>query len=321
MACDGCLDDLRDLILNCTDLTALRGYISEAMERLCAERCRGQLITLGLDPQADPEAATEEAFPELPTCECSLLILHDTNDVPYLSANNGLTWVRFPDMRHNITTSNPTVNDDSADGYSIGSRWINTATDTEFVCVDATLGAAVWVQTTNENQVMVEIASGKLGVAAATIDITGIPQTYHDLILVLRLRCTAANTGMTLRFNGDSGANYAYKEAEFSGTLSIIDAVNQTQGVYGRAMTASSATAGYFASLEIRIPDYYRDDITKIAQHINSYFPNATSTVYSTGNVGWENVTDGIDQITLTPSAGNFAIGSSWVLYGVGSPS
>ena len=42
-------------------------------------------------------------------------------------------------------TVNPTVNDDNTLGYSEQSHWVNTATDTVFVCVDATTGAAVWV--------------------------------------------------------------------------------------------------------------------------------------------------------------------------------
>lgn len=45
-------------------------------------------------------------------------------------------------------TTDPAVTDDSASGYSIGSRWINVATDHEFVCTDATQGAALWVDTT-----------------------------------------------------------------------------------------------------------------------------------------------------------------------------
>lgn len=317
MACDGCLDDLRDLIAACTDITALRGYINEAMGRLCADRCRGQLTTPGLSPLSDPEDATEEAFPEMPTCDCALLILHDTDNRMYLSADNGLSWLRYPDTKHNITTTDPTVNDDSSEGYSVGSRWINTASDTEFVCVDASVGAAVWVRTTNESQALEVIASGILGVAAANIDITGIPQTYHDLILVLRLRCSANTNTVNLQFNGDSGANYAVHEAIF-GAATTSSLVNQTQAAMARGMTPSSATAGYFASVEIRIPAYYRDDITKLAQYFDSYFTNATTHEYRVGSIGWENTTDGIDQITLTPSSGNFAAGSSWVLYGVG---
>src|SRR5690606_7361617 len=44
----------------------------------------------------------------------------------------------------------PTVNDDSSEGYSVGSRWVRTTgaplLNHEWVCVDATPGAAVWRQ-------------------------------------------------------------------------------------------------------------------------------------------------------------------------------
>ena len=47
-----------------------------------------------------------------------------------------------------VATTDPTVNEDANDGYSPGSRWINTTLDKEFVCLDATVGAAVWTETT-----------------------------------------------------------------------------------------------------------------------------------------------------------------------------
>jgi len=41
-------------------------------------------------------------------------------------------------------TTNPGVGDDSADGYSEGSLWVNTSTNTIYFCADPALGAAVW---------------------------------------------------------------------------------------------------------------------------------------------------------------------------------
>lgn len=38
----------------------------------------------------------------------------------------------------------PDANDDSASGYAVGSIWINTTEDTFWVCVDASVGAAIW---------------------------------------------------------------------------------------------------------------------------------------------------------------------------------
>lgn len=41
---------------------------------------------------------------------------------------------------------NPTINDDSADGYSIGTIWLNNSTGDAFISVDDAVGAAVWEQ-------------------------------------------------------------------------------------------------------------------------------------------------------------------------------
>lgn len=41
-------------------------------------------------------------------------------------------------------TADPTVSDDSASGYSVGSRWINTTTGVQFICTDPANGTAVW---------------------------------------------------------------------------------------------------------------------------------------------------------------------------------
>jgi hypothetical protein len=50
-------------------------------------------------------------------------------------------------VKNNFTaTTNPTVNDDTGDGYEVGSRWINTNTDTLFTCLDASSGAAIWLE-------------------------------------------------------------------------------------------------------------------------------------------------------------------------------
>lgn len=46
------------------------------------------------------------------------------------------------------SAANPGTGDDNTAGYGIGSRWINTTLDKEFVCLDITTGAAVWTETT-----------------------------------------------------------------------------------------------------------------------------------------------------------------------------
>lgn len=43
-------------------------------------------------------------------------------------------------------TTAPTVNEDSGDGYGVGSKWFDTTNDVVYFCIDATLGAAIWVR-------------------------------------------------------------------------------------------------------------------------------------------------------------------------------
>jgi len=41
-------------------------------------------------------------------------------------------------------TTDPTVSDDSADGYTVGSRWVNVTLDKHWIALDVTPGAAIW---------------------------------------------------------------------------------------------------------------------------------------------------------------------------------
>lgn len=67
-------------------------------------------------------------------------------------------------------TQAPTVNNDTTEGYVVGSRWFDVTNDKAYVCLDNTDGAAVWIETT---------ASG--GLANIVEDTT--PQLGGDLDL------------------------------------------------------------------------------------------------------------------------------------------
>ena len=53
------------------------------------------------------------------------------------------------EIKYNMASaSDPTTSDDTGSGYIVGSRWLNTTSDHEFVCLDNTSSAAVWKSTT-----------------------------------------------------------------------------------------------------------------------------------------------------------------------------
>lgn len=78
-------------------------------------------------------------------------------------------------------TTDPTVNDDSGDGYSVGSEWWNTSTGDRFGCTDATAGAAVWISLSTD------LSALKSGAYETVENIRLIPQQSKsaDYTLVL----------------------------------------------------------------------------------------------------------------------------------------
>lgn len=56
----------------------------------------------------------------------------------------------FAVVKANLSASvAPTADDDSADGYGVFSPWIDTTADKAYICLDASVGAAVWTEITS----------------------------------------------------------------------------------------------------------------------------------------------------------------------------
>ena len=63
----------------------------------------------------------------------------------------GLTTFSLVNGKINYAgTAAPTAGDDNADGYRVGSMWIDITNDESYRCVDDSTGAAVWIGTTLE---------------------------------------------------------------------------------------------------------------------------------------------------------------------------
>jgi len=60
-----------------------------------------------------------------------------------------INGVRIDQRLHKFDgTTAPTADEDSADGYSVGSVWIDVSADVVYLCSDSTPGAAVWANVT-----------------------------------------------------------------------------------------------------------------------------------------------------------------------------
>lgn len=71
----------------------------------------------------------------------------------YLNSTDGYVhyyhtnWIIISAELNNFAaTAAPTVNDDSADGYSVGSAWFDITNDKIYMAIDVTVGAAIWLE-------------------------------------------------------------------------------------------------------------------------------------------------------------------------------
>lgn len=83
-----------------------------------------------------------------------------------------------------ISTSNPTINDDTGDGYVVGQRWVNTATDQAYIAVDVTAGAAIWklITATAANQLTAD-ASDVLEGTTVQAQLTSIANALRGAVM------------------------------------------------------------------------------------------------------------------------------------------
>jgi len=88
------------------------------------------ITSTGLTVASD--TGTDAAIPAATTSDAGLLVAADKVKI------NTILFNKLDG------TAAPTTGDDSADGYTVGSVWIDTTNDKFYVCVDSTIGAAVW---------------------------------------------------------------------------------------------------------------------------------------------------------------------------------
>ena len=87
------------------------------------------------------------AFPNLPTpASDDLLPIADVSQAVG-SRQRTITWAQLQVLAAagvTVEAADPGAGDDSADGFTVGSLWYATGSDSLFVCLDASVGASVW---------------------------------------------------------------------------------------------------------------------------------------------------------------------------------
>lgn len=177
-------------------------------------------------------------------------------------------------LKVNLSASaDPTVNDDSGDGYGIGSFWFNTTASKIFICIDATVGAATWneVGSTTSLKELVTAANSfaagdiirKTGAgytksqadSAANAEVLGVVESASgsDFTIIYGGKINLPSHGFTIGdilFLSDATAGLlTANEPTTTGAISkpvatVVDADNLIIGQY-RGMVLAPAAEGY----------------------------------------------------------------------------
>jgi hypothetical protein len=159
------------------------------------------------------------------------------------------------------------------------------------------------------------IATTTLGSDQATVDLTSIPSTYTDLILILSGGVTIDNS-IHLRFNSDTASNYSFTELYGTGS-----------GAYS-ARSSNNTIIGLTDAINSNLSTGKMNIIAQIFNYTNTTTYKTLISRYNdagsqTGaNVGlWRKTPEAINSITLranTYNASNkIASGTTITLYGI----
>ena len=163
------------------------------------------------------------------------------------------------------------------------------------------------------------ISSQTLGSAAASVTFSSIPATYTDLVLRISARQLNSGTSnsINLTFNNLNTSIYSYTLLEGGGSgygaLSARDNGNTEGRMY--YTNGNTSTANTFSSTEYYIPSYNAAQ----SKPFSNFSPqeNNLGTAYMNVSANLFRNNNAITSIALASNDQNFAIGSSFYLYGL----
>jgi len=153
----------------------------------------------------------------------------------------------------------------------------------------------------------------------ASVSFTSIPSTFAHLQIRALSRSDRASTagdGMIVRFNSDSGSNYAYHYLQGDGASATAGAdTSQTSMIIPRSGSANQ-TAGIFGVTVLDLLDYTNTNKYKTIRTLGGNDANGSGIVALFSGL-WQN-TNAVTSITIDQQNGsNFQEYSHFALYGL----
>jgi hypothetical protein len=145
-------------------------------------------------------------------------------------------------------TTDPLVTNDSSQNYSVGSQWINTTAGRSWMCMSASVGAAVWVLDgqSGSGSIGSQVTPGTLnatGTLTAALMLTGLVTTTSAAAVAATLD-TAANLDTAFGASAPNNSSFDFSIVNTGpNTLTVGTAAGWT--LVG-TMTVVTAVSGRF---------------------------------------------------------------------------
>lgn len=158
------------------------------------------------------------------------------------------------------------------------------------------------------------IATATATGSSGTVSFNSIPQTYTDLILIMRLGFVSGSHYAVVRANGDADSNSSYGNTYLAGAGAGVSTGRNAglSGFYSSYATTGNTTLDFVSVMQIN--NYSNSTTFKTALTRDGLGSNATEAVVSCRRTDTNAITS--LEIKATSSA-LFASGSTFSLYGI----
>lgn len=145
-------------------------------------------------------------------------------------------------------------------------------------------------------------------VPSVTFNLSGITG-YTDLVIVSSQQSSNGGSTLNYRFNGDTSSNYSTTMIVGNGsTANSYRTINATYGEIGYHNGANTRVVNMLQVFNYENTTTFKTSIARDSD------PNSTINAYASL---WRKTPEAITSVTLILSAGNFAIGDTFTLYGI----
>ena len=176
----------------------------------------------------------------------------------------------------------------------------------------------IWASTrqglvTNSYESISTVTVGSGG--SATVTFSSIPSTYTHLQIRGITRNESVTDETRIRFNSDTGSNYAYHRLRGTGSAASATAASTVSYIELPFASYSGTTASVYGAVVIDILDYANTNKYKTIRQLGGTDLNGSGTLEFISGL-WQN-TNAITSISIFPSSGDINEYSQFALYGI----